>query len=60
MNEQQFNILIQELQIIKNDITEKLEEIRCGIIDVETEVQKLSEPENEQVTQPDRANRTTG
>jgi len=38
MNNQQFEILIEQLQICKNEIIEKLEKIRCGIIDVESEV----------------------
>ena len=42
MNNQQFEILIEQIQIAKNDIIEKLEEIRCGIIDVETECAKCS------------------
>ena len=37
MDEQQFEILIQELKIM----TEKLEEIRCCVIDVETEIQTI-------------------
>jgi len=35
MDDQQFQILIQELQTAKQEIIDKLEEIRCGIIDVE-------------------------
>ncbi len=42
MNDKQFELLIQELQICKNEIIEKLEEIRYGVIDVETEVEKIS------------------
>ena len=40
MEDYQFDLLIQELQICKNEIIGKLEEIRCGIIDVESEVQE--------------------
>ena len=36
MDQFQFQQLIQELQIMTTTIVEKLEEIRCGIIDVET------------------------
>jgi len=62
MNNPQFQILIQELQIIKNDIIEKLEEVRCGLIDIESEVEKnQAQPEDsagsevltESVTQPE-------
>lgn len=38
MDNQQFNILIQELHQIKKEIIDKLEEIRCGIVDVEDEI----------------------
>ena len=35
MDNQQFDLLMQELKISKNQIIEKLEEIRCGLIDIE-------------------------
>jgi len=41
MHDYQFQILIQELQIFKDEIITKLEEIRCGIIDVEEEIKSL-------------------
>ena len=41
MDQHQFDILIQELQICRNEIIEKLEEIRCGNIDIKNAVQKL-------------------
>ena len=40
MNEHQFDILIQELQIQKNEIIGKLEEIRIAFIDVENKIIK--------------------
>jgi len=41
MHDHQFQILIQELQFFKDEIIKKLEEVRCGIIDVEEEIQNL-------------------
>ena len=35
MNEQQFNILLKTLHECKNQIIEKLEEVRTGNIDIE-------------------------
>ena len=43
MHDHQFQILIQELQIFKDEIIKKLEEIRCGTIDVEEEIQKFTQ-----------------
>ena len=43
MNDHQFALLIQELQICKNEIIEQLEAIRCGIIDYENEVKNFRE-----------------
>jgi len=40
MDEQQFNLLIQKLQICKNERIEKLDEIRCCTIDVEEVIKK--------------------
>ena len=48
MNDHQFTLLIQELQICKNEIIEKLEAIRCGIIDYENEVEKFNKNFREQ------------
>ena len=41
MTEQQLMKLLQELQICKNEIAGKLEEIRLGIIDVEIVNEKI-------------------
>jgi len=41
MDQHQFDILIQELHICKKEIVDKLEEIRCGNVDIENAVQKL-------------------
>ena len=35
--------MMQKFEAWKNEIVSKLEEIRCGVIDVETEVQKTRE-----------------
>lgn len=43
MNDHQFALLIQEVQICRNEIIEKLEAIRCGIIDYENEVKNFRE-----------------
>ena len=41
MDEHQFAILIEAIDNCKCEIVKKLEEIRCGIIDVEEEIQNL-------------------
>lgn len=41
MDENQFDLLIQALKVVTITVVEKLEEIRCGNIDVETEINKL-------------------
>lgn len=41
MDNQQFNQLRFDLQALASDIVNKLEEIRCGIIDVESNLEKL-------------------
>jgi len=43
MNEQQFNILIQEIQITTKTIVDKLEEVRCGGIDIEDRIKELED-----------------
>ena len=42
MDEHQFAVLIEVIDNCKYEIIKKLEEIRCGIIDVEEEIQKVS------------------
>lgn len=41
MDDTQFNDLIKELLNLKTGIIDKLDEIRCGIIDVESEIQNI-------------------
>ena len=41
MDEHQFAVLIEAIDNCKYEIIKKLEEIRCGIIDVEEEIQNL-------------------
>jgi len=43
MEESQFNYLISQLECIQRSIVDKLEEIRCGNIDIETKIQELSD-----------------
>lgn len=40
MNDREFEVVQEGVRIL-GEILEKLEEIRCGIVDVETEVQRL-------------------
>ena len=42
MDEHQFAVLIEVIDNCKYEIIKKLEEIRCGIIDVEEEITELS------------------
>jgi len=43
MDNRQFAILIEAIDNCKYEIIKKLEEIRCGIVDVENEIQKLTQ-----------------
>ena len=43
MNEEQFKLFIEEIRAIKQEIIDKLEEIRCGILDVEDEARWIKE-----------------
>ena len=46
MTEEQFKELMSEIKSMKEGIISKLEEIRLGIIDVESEVRWLREDNN--------------
>jgi hypothetical protein len=41
MDRNQFQQLINEIIQTKREIIEKLEQIRCGLIDIEVEVEKI-------------------
>lgn len=41
MTAYQFERLIAEIRFLREDVVEKLEQIRMGVIDVETEIEKL-------------------
>lgn len=53
MNEQQFETLLQEIQMTKHAIVEKLEEIRCGLIDIETSQEKQAQQDDSADKFPD-------
>ena len=40
MDEHQFSVLIEVIDNCKTEIIEKLEEIRCGLIDVESKIKE--------------------
>lgn len=41
MDKEQFQYLIAQLECMQKSIVDKLEEIRCGIIDIENEIEKV-------------------
>ena len=43
MTDHQLQVLINEFIQAKTEIIKKLEEIRCGGIDIETEIERLKE-----------------
>ena len=44
MKDSQFVLLLKIVRRFYKDAIDKLEEIRCGVIDIETEVERLSKP----------------
>jgi len=59
MQPEQFRQLREDLQAYVIEISTKLEQIRCGIIDVENEIIKGNKAENEQ-GQSSRPDKTGG